>query len=139
MSADVVPGPKDSAAYRAWPQGSNHGPAGRRVAPEGGSLDAAGHAWVELTGGAAEDGAVVIPSGQSVVSLDAQPPETDSDDTVWWYHQKGRGGNIRNYSGRITYVGGAEGQRIRQDLTAVIAKLLTWATEHDLSQGRDAA
>lgn len=139
MSADVVPGPTDSAASRARPHGSNHGPAGRRAAPEGGPLDAADHAWVELTGGAAEGGAVVIPFGQSFIKLDAHHPEADSDDTVWWYHQKRRGGNIRDYSGRITYVGGAEGQRIRQDLTAVIAKLLIWATEHDLPQDKDAA
>jgi hypothetical protein len=39
----------------------------------------------------------------------------------------------------ITYVGGAEGERIREDLTAVIAGLLTWATEHDLPQDKDAA
>jgi len=139
MSADVVPGPTDPAASRAGQHGSNQGHAGRRAGPDGGPLDAADHAWVELTGGAAEGGTVVIPLGQSFVNLDAEHPETESDETVWWYHQKCRGGNIRDYSGRITYVGGAEGQRIREDLTAVIAKLLKWATERDLTQDKDAA
>jgi hypothetical protein len=139
MSADVVPGPTDPAACPAGPCGSNRGDVGRRVAHDGGRRDAADHAWVGLTGGAAEGGAVVIPFGQSFVNLDAHHPETGSDETVWWYHQKRRGGNIRDYSGRITYVGGAEGQRIREDLTAVLAKLLKWATEHDLPQDKDAA
>ena len=137
MSADVVPGPTDPAARRAGPCGPNRGHIGRRTFLECGR-DAADHAWVGLTGGAAEGGAVVIPFGQSFVNLDAQHPETGSDETVWWYHQKRRGGKIRDYSGRITYVGGAEGQRIREDLAAVIAKLFKWATEHDLSQDKDA-
>jgi hypothetical protein len=139
MSADVVPGHPDPAACRAEPHGSDQGPAGRRAVPVGDPLDAADRARVELTGGAAEGGAVVVPLQQSFINLDAQPPETGSDDTVWWYHQKRRGGSIRDYSGRITYVGGAEGQRIRQDLTAVLAGLLTWAAEHSLPQDRDAA
>lgn len=139
MSADVVPGPTDPAARRAEPCGPNRGHIGRRTFPEGGPLDAADHAWVGLTGGAAEGGAVVIPFGQSFINLDAQHPETGSDETVWWYHQKRRARNSRDYSGRITYVGGAEGQRIRRDVTAAIAKLLTWATEHDLPQDKDAA
>jgi hypothetical protein len=139
MPADVVPGPTDPATSRAGLHGSNDGPAGRRAAPEGGPLDAADHAWVELTGGAAEGGAVVIPFRQSCINLDAQRPETAFNHPVWWYRQKRRGGNVQDCSGRITYVGGAEGQRIREDLTAVIAKLLTWAAEHDLPEGKDAA
>lgn len=140
MSAEVVPGPTEPAAWMTWRQGSTQRHAGRRAVHDDDLLDAASHAWAEGNDGrAAADRAAVIPFRQSFVDLDAQQPETDSDDTVWWYHQKRRGGNTRDYFGCITYVGGAEGKRIRQDLTTVLAKLLTWATEHDFPQDKDAA
>lgn len=67
-----------------------------------------------------------------------QPPQestdtsqkTDHDQVVWWYDHTQRQGGIRRFSGHVNHVGGAEGERLRAELAAVIRDLLAWAAEH---------
>jgi hypothetical protein len=56
-----------------------------------------------------------------------QQDGADADPT-WRYEQHVRGGR-RRFTGEVTYIGGAERERIRKELTAVIADLLEWAEQ----------
>ena len=49
-------------------------------------------------------------------------------DSTWRYEQDVRGGR-RRFSGEVTYVGGAEGERRRKELAVVMADLLRWAEQ----------
>lgn len=63
----------------------------------------------------------------------AQPPRapgTADGDATWCYEQSYRGGGRRHFTGDVSYVGGAEGQRLRAELAAVVADLLRWARQH---------
>jgi hypothetical protein len=40
-------------------------------------------------------------------------------------------GKRRRYHGFVERVGGAEGERLREDLAAAIRDLLNWAAQHD--------
>lgn len=61
-------------------------------------------------------------------------PEMASDQAVWWYDQKRARGGDRRFHGHVTRVGGAEGERLRGELAAVVRDLLEWAAEQ---QSRD--
>jgi hypothetical protein len=52
------------------------------------------------------------------------------DGEIWRYHQRSTRGRDRNYVGHVTYIGGAEGQRLRGVLGAVARDLLAWAVTH---------
>lgn len=84
-------------------------------------------------------GAPVIPLRKGLVISGESRPETVIDDVVWRYHQKGGRRKDRSYSGYVTYVGGAEGERIRADLAAAIKDLLVWISERENRNGREAA
>lgn len=61
--------------------------------------------------------------------LPQNPPETGSDDPVWWYDQPRKRGSDRRYWGQVERIGGPEGDRLREELTAWIRDLLDWAHE----------
>lgn len=67
-------------------------------------------------------------SGDPDLSNGFEPPD-------WSYRQKRRGTTDRQYVGRIKKIGGAEGKRLRGDLAAIIADLLTWAADQERKQG----
>jgi len=69
------------------------------------------------------DGAVVIPFSRRNTGTDAA-----GGDQAWSYEQRFRGGR-RHFTGEVTYIGGAEGERIRGELAAAIADLLRWARQ----------
>jgi hypothetical protein len=53
------------------------------------------------------------------------------DQGVWRYHQRNARGRDLNYIGHATYIGGAEGERLRSELALVIRDLLDWAATHE--------
>src|ERR1043165_3556634 len=74
-----------------------------------------------------EAGAAVIPLRKSA-GISGEPElENVTDDLTWQYHQKRRGRENRKYSGRVTHVHGAEGERIRNELSLAVVDLLRWA------------
>lgn len=50
---------------------------------------------------------------------------------VWSYCQTGPRRTSRTYTGHVTYVGGAEGKRLRRELAAVVRDLLEWASQRE--------
>jgi hypothetical protein len=72
--------------------------------------------------------AVVIPLPRTAPDDDIESlPPTGSDQAVWRYYQGRKRGANRSFSGHATSVGGAEGERLRGELAAVIGELLDWA------------
>ncbi|MGP4018813.1 hypothetical protein [Saccharopolyspora sp. 5N708] len=67
-----------------------------------------------------------------------QLPETGPDQPVWQYDPKRTRGNARHFTGHVTRVGGAEGQRLRGELADVIGDLLRWARTQHHGEDRDA-
>jgi hypothetical protein len=61
-----------------------------------------------------------------IENLSITPPQQH----VWQYDQRGKRGKHRRYTGHVTPIGGAEGDRIRGELAAIIRDLLDWATRH---------
>jgi len=61
------------------------------------------------------------------------------DPPAWSYCQTGPRRVSRTYTGHVTYVGGAEGERLRRELAAVVRDLLEWAARRDRqpSEGGD--
>lgn len=47
----------------------------------------------------------------------------------WSYGQRRRGNADRRYVGRVSRIGGAEGERLRVDLAAIVADMLAWAAD----------
>jgi hypothetical protein len=58
---------------------------------------------------------------------------------TWSYCQTGPRGTSRTYTGYVTYVGGAEGERLGRELAAVVRDLLEWAARRETqpSEGGD--
>lgn len=83
--------------------------------------------------------AAVIPLRKSPGISGEQPLGTVTGDTDWRYHHKRRGRRDLTITGHITYVGGAEGERIRGRLAATLAELLEWAKDHRSREDREAA
>ncbi|XVV04506.1 hypothetical protein ACQPW3_03555 [Actinosynnema sp. CA-248983] len=81
--------------------------------------------------------AVVIPLRKKPGISGDDRAESVTGDTGWRYDEKRRGKPDRIYSGTVTRVGGAEGERIRGNLAAVLAELLTWAGERDGQDSRE--
>lgn len=46
-------------------------------------------------------------------------------------------GKRRRYHGFVERVGGVEGERLREDLAAVLRDLLDWTAQHDGANGPD--
>jgi hypothetical protein len=65
--------------------------------------------------------------------------DTLGEPPAWSYCQTGPRGTSRTYTGHVTYVGGAEGERLRRELAAVVRDLLEWAARRDTqpSEGGD--
>lgn len=84
-----------------------------------------------------ENGGVVVPLPRKPPDDDVENlPEIATDQAIWWYDQKRKRGGDRRFSGHINRIGGAEGERLRGELAAVIRDLLRWAAEqqsHDES------
>ena len=77
-----------------------------------------------------------IHAGRNIVSLlgpnaavkDPQDSaETGPDQRIRRYTVAGVLGRSRRYSGHVTYLDGAEGERLRGELASVTRELLTWA------------
>ncbi|MEV0049041.1 hypothetical protein AB0H34_00910 [Saccharopolyspora shandongensis] len=58
-------------------------------------------------------------------------PETGTDQPFWRYDQKRTRGDDHRFTGRVTRVGGAEGERLRGELADVIGDLLRWARSQE--------
>jgi len=77
-------------------------------------------------------------------SLPEELPESGSDDPVWWYDQSRKRGEDRRYWGEIEWIGGPEGDRLREKLNEIVRDLLGWAhteqrkSETDSETGSDA-
>ncbi|MFJ4790050.1 hypothetical protein [Streptomyces sp. NPDC088794] len=54
-------------------------------------------------------------------------PDIPSEQAIWQYDGRSERGRVRRYFGHVTYLGGAEGERLQGDLTAAIHDLLVWA------------
>lgn len=77
-----------------------------------------------------EQDAMVIPLRRQAPDGEVEKwPKTVPDQEVWCYDQKRTRGRDRRFSGRINRVCGAEGDRLRGELTGVICDLLHWAAE----------
>lgn len=92
-------------------------------------------------------GEVIIPRPRSPLDdspvLDPPPPATldpqrdgrgsatGSVESDFRYDQTWLRGQRRRYHGHVERIGGAEGERLREDLAAVVRDLLDWATQHD--------
>ena len=55
--------------------------------------------------------------------------ESGSDDPQWWYDQPRKRGGDRRYWGEVEWIGGPEGDRLRERLNDIVRDLLQWA--HD--------
>lgn len=61
-------------------------------------------------------------------------PEIGSDSHVWCYDQHSTRGRRRRFTGQVTRIGGAEGDRLRADLAAITYDLLDWAHQQQTQQ-----
>lgn len=72
--------------------------------------------------------------------LNAVPPRLEhganrpSDQTPWTYTGHNERGRARHFTGHVTSLGGAAGERLQGELSVVIRDLLRWA-----AQARNAA
>lgn len=81
---------------------------------------------------------VLIPQPRQAPDDDGQNlPITTSDQVVWWYDQTRKCGGNRRFSGHVNLIGGAEGDRLRSDLSAVIRDLLQWSAEQYRDQSTE--
>lgn len=67
---------------------------------------------------------------------DTNPPDETDGEEPWKYRVDRRGGGL-DFTAHITYVDGAEGERLRRELAAVTRELLVWATERKRDRDRD--
>lgn len=67
------------------------------------------------------------PSDSSPSTPDDSSPDTASDQARWSYTGRSERGRVRSFTGHVTYLGGAAGERLRGELATVIHDLLTWA------------
>lgn len=73
---------------------------------------------------------VVVPLPRKAPDDDVENlPKTGHEQDVWCYDQQQKRVRSRRFSGHINRVGGAEGQRLRGELAAVIRDLVYWAAE----------
>jgi hypothetical protein len=56
-------------------------------------------------------------------------PESGSGEPLWWYDQPRKRGEDRRYWGEVEWIGGPEGDRLREKLNDIVRDLLHWA--HD--------
>lgn len=61
-------------------------------------------------------------------------PENGLVEPEFRYDQTWKRGKRRHYNGFVERVGGAEGERLREDLAAAVRDLLDWATQHAETQ-----
>ena len=65
----------------------------------------------------------------------ADPAETASDQARLSYTGCTERGRVRSFTGHVTYLGGAAGERLRGELASGIHDLLTWAaTARDVAE-----
>ncbi|MFC9250981.1 hypothetical protein [Amycolatopsis thailandensis] len=60
--------------------------------------------------------------------------EKAGSNEAWYLDQPFRGGR-RRFVGEVTYVGGAEGQRVRREIASALASLLSWARQQATASG----
>jgi hypothetical protein len=83
---------------------------------------------------APDDDIAGLPAIQPKSPSDAVPG-TGSDDPVWWYDQPRKRGDDRRYWGEVEWIGGPEGDRLRERLNDIVRDLLDWAnTERKKSE-----
>ncbi|MBB5153694.1 hypothetical protein [Saccharopolyspora phatthalungensis] len=64
-------------------------------------------------------------------------PDIDPDQPIWRYDQKRTHGDHRGFTGHITHVRGAEGERLRGEFADVIGDLLRWAQSQQQPESSD--
>jgi hypothetical protein len=65
--------------------------------------------------------------GDQLPASESPPVDTPSDQASWSYTGRIERGRVRHFSGHVTHLGGAAGERLRGELAAVISELLRWA------------
>lgn len=83
--------------------------------------------------------------GMNIVPLPDKPPvsgmeplcNNGSEHHEWHYNQIGNRTKSWAFSGHVRYVSGAEGDRLRGELAAVIRDLLDWAATQRAEQVDD--
>jgi len=72
--------------------------------------------------------------GRTALATNSTPPEeprinSPFDQETWEYAGHSERGRVQQYTGHVTYLGGAAGERLRGELAAVIEELLRWAAD----------
>lgn len=67
---------------------------------------------------------------------DTKPPDGGIGEEPWRYRVERRSGGME-FTAHVTYVDGAEGERLRRELAAVTRELLVWAAERKRDRDRD--
>ena len=65
--------------------------------------------------------------GDQLPASETPPVDTPSDQAIWSYTGRSERGRDRHFTGHVTHLGGAAGERLRGELAAVISELLRWA------------
>jgi hypothetical protein len=73
------------------------------------------------------------PRGRALPRLELDPNKP-SDQAPWSYTGRSERGRARHFTGHVTSLGGAAGERLQGELAVVIRDLLRWA-----AQARNAA
>ncbi|MFI0724309.1 hypothetical protein [Streptomyces sp. NPDC021224] len=68
---------------------------------------------------------------------DGPPTETDScsEQPNWSYTGRSERGRARHFTGHVTTLGGAAGERLRGELAIAVRELLRWAAEARIAAG----
>jgi hypothetical protein len=69
------------------------------------------------------------PADDHIDGLPEHLSEIGSDTSVWWYDQPRKRGEDRRYWGEVEWIGGPEGDQLREKLNDIVRDLLQWA--HD--------
>ncbi|WP_243866780.1 hypothetical protein [Actinophytocola oryzae] len=86
----------------------------------------------------------VIPSPRpapddDIAGLPTPQPETGSDDPAQWYDQPRKRGTDRRYWSEVEWIGGPEGDRLREKLSEIVRDLLQWAHDEQKKSETDSS
>jgi hypothetical protein len=68
-----------------------------------------------------------------------EPVDSDNSSArqdCWRYDCPDKSSRVRHFTGHVTYLGGAEGERLRGELAQVVRDLLLWAAAAQDEQRR---
>jgi len=74
-----------------------------------------------------------------IAGLPTPQPETGSDDSLQWYDQSRKRGADRRYWSEVEWIGGSEGDRLREKLSEIVRDLLQWAHDEQKKSETDSS